>query len=745
MQAVLKGARLVRLGALMLCFPLSVVAQRATIRTVVSDGRTHLPLAGVAVTGPSLAVFTDAQGRLTVDVASDTTTITLRRAGYRTRSLRAASLGRSIALEPDPTLLSTVTVEAPASNTLAAGTALPVGSVSRSQIDASASPALAEAMRGIEGINVQRPGAWGGKAFVRGLGGERVAVLIDGQRVNRACTFGMDQGLAAIDPAAVERIEILSGPGSTLYGSGNVGGVVNVVTRRAPVDRPSGGEVRAASSVAVPGGSLGASYFARARNADLSLSADGASFGDYRAPTGKVGQSGLRTLSLDSKLGWLPTTRQRLSLQGTMYEGRDIGYPGSSGATIPRESRYDGALEWGAQLSRGWLDAASARLFAQRLEHDMSVRMQMKMNGMPVTQVTDARSHSLTSGARGQLRLLPATTISVDVGAEAVEWRAEATRVTQRVDVPTAVPTVLHTWPNARILDAGAFTQGEWRASRRLTVAAGGRVDRITKHAEGWSSDAEWVGTGNLGAVVLLGGGLRTRASYGVGYRVPDPTESFGVALRPDGYVYRGTPELRTEIAHNSEIGLLLDRSVGSRQLSVSVTTFQNNLGDLIAPVLVPGELISGRPLREYANVSRARMQGLTGAASIGTRSGQRVSLTGQRLIGTNRVNDTPLALVPPAEAMLTARVTRGWRGFQPWMEGGWRVVAGQHRVARAAGELATPGFGTLDLRTGFTVAGARATIGVENVFDRAFREHVDPGVILRPGRNAFVRVVRAF
>jgi hypothetical protein len=138
-------------------------------------------------------------------------------------------------------------------------------------------------------------------------------------------------------------------------------------------------------------------------------------------------------------------------------------------------------------------------------------------------------------------------------------------------------------------------------------------------------------------------------------------------------------------------------------------------------------------------------MQGLTGSASIGTRTGQRLSITGQRLIGTNRVNDTPLALVPPSEATVTAHLTRAWGEAHPWVEGSWRVVAGQPRVALSAGELATPGFGTLDLRSGFTAAGVRTTIGVENVFDRAFREHVDPGVILRPGRNAFVRLARSF
>jgi hemoglobin/transferrin/lactoferrin receptor protein len=745
MPVVLAGARVVRLGALTLCLPLAAIAQRAPVRAIVTDANTHAPLAGVAVFGASRTAFSDATGRIEFHVGSDTVVVTLQRAGYRPRMVRAGAIGTDIALEVEPTLLSTVTVGAAAPNSLAAGTTLPVGNISRAQLEGSAAPALAEAMKGIEGITVQRPGAWGGKAIVRGLGGERVAVLVDGQRVNRACTFGMDQGLATVDPATVERVEVLSGPGSTLYGSGNVGGVINVVTRRAATDRPQGTEVRAATSSAVPGAALGASFFSRRGRTDWSLSADGASFGDYRSPVGTVDESGLRTLSLEGRLGWQPVATQRVSLQATAYEGRDIGYPGSSGATIPLESRHAGALEWGAQLSRGPLDAVSARVFAQRLEHDMSVRMQMTMNGMPVTQVTDARSHSLTSGARAQLRVLPALSAHVDLGVEAVEWAAEATRVTQRVDVPSATPTVLHTWPDARILDAGAFGQGEWRTGRFVTLAAGARVDRITKHADGWSRDAQWIGTGNVGVITQLGAGLQGRASYGVGYRVPDPTESFGVALRPDGFVYRGTPDLRTETARNLEVGLMWNRSIGTHALAMSATGFRNSLVDLIAPVLAPGELISGRPVRVYANVSRARLDGLSGTAIVSTRSGQRLSLTGQRLFGTNRVNDTPLAQVPPSEAMLTAHVERRWRGQRPWLEGTWRVVAGQARIASTAGEKATPGFGTLDVRGGATVAGIRATLGIENVFDREFREHVDPGTILRPGRNAFVRIVRSF
>ncbi|MBW7934364.1 MAG: TonB-dependent receptor, partial [Gemmatimonadaceae bacterium] len=282
-------------------------------------------------------------------------------------------------------------------------------------------------------------------------------------------------------------------------------------------------------------------------------------------------------------------------------------------------------------------------------------------------------------------------------------------------------------------------------AARRLRVTGGLRADYINKRATDWPTNDQWVTTGNAGAILRVTGGMRVRANLGVGYRVPDPTESFGLALRPDGYVYKGTPTLRTEMAHNVEGGLMFDRDLAGRTLSASVSVFDNRLSDLIAPVLVPGETVGGRPVRAYANVSRAVLTGVSGSASITTASGQQISIAAQRLRGTNRVDDTPLAQVPPAEASLTLHLTRRVRAARPWVEANWRVVAGQERVATAAGELKTPGFGTVDLRTGGTLAGVRISAGVENLLNRAFREHVDPGAILRPGRNVFVRMTRSF
>src|SRR5690606_41345870 len=72
--------------------------------------------------------------------------------------------------------------------------------------------------------------------YLRGTNRGHTLVLVDGVRVN-AATHG-DANWGAIDPTLIERIEILRGPASSLYGSNAIGGVVNIITRKSGEDRP---------------------------------------------------------------------------------------------------------------------------------------------------------------------------------------------------------------------------------------------------------------------------------------------------------------------------------------------------------------------------------------------------------------------------------------------------------------------------------------------------------------------------
>ena len=101
------------------------------------------------------------------------------------------------------------------------------------------------------------------------------------------------------------------------------------------------------------------------------------------------------------------------------------------------------------------------------------------------------------------------------------------------------------------------------------------------------------------------------------------------------------------------------------------------------------------------------------------------------------------LPAIPPLEGGVTLR--RDLTGSIRWMEAEWEGALRQGRVASSIGEIETPGWSVLNLRLGASVAGSNVSLGVENVFDKLYRGHLDPYTLYRPGRNFFVRVSRAF
>lgn len=111
--------------------------------------------------------------------------------------------------------------------------------ITRLQIEQSQQHLVADVLRGQPGVAVASPGQPGTQAsvFLRGAASDQTLVLVDGIRVNNAFNNSFDFSQLAVDN--VERIEILRGPQSTLYGSEASGGVINIVTKRG-TSQPSG-------------------------------------------------------------------------------------------------------------------------------------------------------------------------------------------------------------------------------------------------------------------------------------------------------------------------------------------------------------------------------------------------------------------------------------------------------------------------------------------------------------------------
>jgi outer membrane receptor protein involved in Fe transport len=706
----------------------------------VLDSKSGEPISDAVVVSGSIAVVTDSEGRFVLPAVHDTSLVAVQRIGYRPAVFRAAGLPAEIRLHRAPVVLTSLHVTASAApvNRLGQLSLLSLASAPRNIFAERAAPATAEGLETMEGASTSRPGSWGAKAYLRGLGGERVVVLLDGNRIHRACNVGMDAGLATVNPDNVERVELLSGPGSTLYGSGNLGGVINVVTRGSRGEEPLQGEIRMAASSGVPGGRLGGTIWGRRDRFAFTGAVDGTSYGDQRSPRGVVSSSSFRDATVDVTGSYGVDRPHRLDGRVQRYAGRDIGFPGSGEARIPEEDRLLLALDYGGQVSRGVLDGVNAKAFRQSVDHHMTMAMTMPPampGGTPTRSETDARSRTDIWGGRVQARLRPSSTLHLDAGLEATRWDAEGSRWVERTMMGAMVRTEYRSWPGVRITDAGGFAQGAWSITPRLEGGAGFRLDGVLRRADGFARTSEWVPSGNLGLRASTADGKFARAGLGFGYRVPDPTELYGLLPRPDGYVYTGNPDLATEKSRNVELSAGWDR----RSARASVTLYRNRIADFISTAAT-GDSLAGLPVRQYRNVADARVDGVSAALSAEAWHWLGLRGTVGYSRGENRGNGVPLPLIPPWEGSVAARVSLpGW----PWIEPEVLAAARQTRAATAQGEVRTPGFLVLHVRAGRSFHRTGVVLGVENLLDRAYRRHLDPTRVLRPGRNVFLKVTQ--
>ena len=144
------------------------------------------------------------------------------------------------------------------------------------QLSAQSTPGL---LSQVPGVLVQKTNHGGGSAFIGGMTGQHVLYLIDGVRLNNSTTrYGPNQLLNTVDEFSLARVEVLRGPGSILYGSDALGGVISLVSRTASF---------------VPGARLrwGGTALARFDSSDLSQSYDADAWGQYRRVSALVGGS----------------------------------------------------------------------------------------------------------------------------------------------------------------------------------------------------------------------------------------------------------------------------------------------------------------------------------------------------------------------------------------------------------------------------------------------------------------------
>lgn len=530
--------------------------------------------------------------------------------------------------------------------------------IPRERIAAAGADGLAQLLQREAGLELAANGGPGQPVglFLRGSNANHVVLLIDGVRVNSATTG--TNAFEHLAPDQIERIEVLLGPASGLYGADAIGGVVQVFTRQADglaVDLGVGSEAtrRAAVRWGQADGatrvSLGASW--HATDAGSATNPDNAfSYNADRDPYRNT--SGFAVLEHDRAPGH--TLAARLTLADTRAHF-DAG-PGVD--DVNRQRLATLALESRDQLAPGWTSTLRLARGQDSLRNDGS---------FPGSFRTD----------QDQASWQHAIALAGGDAVAGVEWRRE------QVDSDTAF-----TQTTRRLGSLFAGWSGD--------LATGHRLQLALRHDD--DSQFGGHGTGNLGWAWTLAPGWRLTAAAGTAFKAP----SFNDLYYPLQFGYQGNPGLAPERSRSAEIGL--HYQAGAWRLDA--TAFDNRIRDLIA---------INDSFTSVDNVGRARIRGLT----LRTRWAAgpwvaRVEATWQ----TPENADTGGRLVRRAGRFGSAGLE--WRGGA-WQAGIEAVAVGA-RFNDAASTDTLAGYGLLNLQARWAVAPQWAlTARIDNLADRAY------------------------
>jgi len=467
-----------------------------------------------------------------------------------------------------------------------------------------------EALRAVPGVEVQRSGSPGKLATVRirGAGPTQVQVLIDGVRVKSVTTGDFDFSDLSLDD--VERIEVVRGPQSTLYGADAIGGVINIITKRGR-GAPSG-------FVDLEAGN----YDTYRERAGLSGAVGPWSFslGVSRLDSGGQFPNDEHDLtSVNGRVGYALPNRGEVALVGRYSDGhRGIPFrtvfPDFS-RTREQDDRFGLlSLEW-RQPWTAWYDHA-LRLSA--------VRSTLTFRD-PAS--TFERRSDIETGRREVDWLHHLRLGTLDTLTAGFEYRTE-----EGTNKGTFSETT-DTW--------AVFGQNELRLFERLFLTGGVRYDHNSAFGDAT--------TGRAGVSYLIRAtDTRLKGSWAEGFRAPTFNELFFPATFPPCPAF-GNPDLRPERSESWDAGV--EQHLWQRRIRLAATYFRNDFDDLIQATLVDPEDFCF----QARNVGRARTQGVEAEASVAPLDGLLLAVAYTYTDTEDRATGMPLRRFAPHRWAITA------------------------------------------------------------------------------------------
>jgi len=591
------------------------------------------------------------------------------------------------------------------------------------------------------GISVRYSGPAATAPVIRGLQGERILVLQDGDRAADLSSAAPDHGVS-IDPLTAQRIEIVRGPASLLYGNQALGGVVNVISNDIPTSIPThvDGYLAAQTESATPGAAVA---------------------GGVTLPLGErfalVARGGARHTN-DLRQGG------RLELPNSFYHN----YNGVGGFGFSTNAATGGLIYRGYKFDYGLPSGEGEVAKIDGRRHELVGRSDFTLNKGALTSLRVSGTgqwyeHAEIDQATG------ATNTSFNLKTQTIDALAR-TRA-GRMNGAAGVSGIFKEYaalgeealtPAANSNGLGAFVFQEISLgtatsdpdARVPKLQVGGRADAYKIDIKGGGDEKfdAFVGkrtfdqfSGSVGLSVPLGGHATLAGSFARAFRAPSVEELSSNAFHAAAGTYDvGNPTLEAEVNQGFD-GIL---RVEGRRVNGQLAGFFNGIQNYITPNIVKDTTVDSEdgvtavPLNRISQAD-ATLRGVEGRLEVEVAPHLVLGGMGDMVRGQLKGSNTPLPFMPAARLGGLAR----WNDSRYSLSAEYRHAFEQTRVPPSVSEedpagLATPAYDLLDLSVGYTLAlgsGLNSVmLRVDNALDEKYVDATSriKTFALNPGRN---------
>lgn len=595
-----------------------------------------------------------------------------------------------------------------------------VSVITQEEIRRSSARNVGELLEDIPGVRINNDGGQGMKRIkIRGEDAFRTLVMIDGQKVSEHKSMSGSPML--IDPSMIERIEVIKGPASVLYGSDAIGGAINIITKKGGT-KPIEGEVSAGMNTSASGKNASGSIYGGIDGWKYRLSASIEDNDNLKTPKGEMENTYFTARSVSGFLSYDFTPDATVGASLDYYDlefgSSDVNTPGFA-VDVPKWTRFKAAAFGEFKNITSSFVRLRTDIFYQKSKKDMTNtvpgvwtqgevdtfkamgfeeaflnRVGVQAGNAYVLQphaLNDMNQYGFSIQADWQIGdrnyLIAGYEISYD-DLNAHSWNTGT----------NVMPMMLtdKNYDGYQMTNA-VYASMETLLSANLTLTYGARYTWVKTDMDSINNKmgTKTSGEGSDGKIVFNAGvlwhgtdNLTLRASYAQGYRSPILQELYiDTSMGSTGTTY-ANPDLKPETSDNFEIGARWN----STGLSADLAIFYSTADDYIATLYN-----AQKRGYQYNNVAEAKTFGVELTSSV-------------------RIAET---------------------GFEPYLTATWMRRQFQNGDGFSTYDTATPEF---MLRYGVRWSGMYAGVGLRtDVFARSQSEiEYDDGVQSAAGSNSY-------